>query len=166
VEQLQEIITKIGFDWRLALANLFNFLIIFWLLKRYFFGPLAEIVNERRSRIEGGLRDAKAAEDALVAANVEEREIIAVAKKEAEEIINQARMQARLLEERAKKKIITLRDDELAKAAVDIVRDKEELMAIVKESAGELVARGMRQALKEELDTTAQMRITNTLMNI
>jgi F0F1-type ATP synthase membrane subunit b/b' len=42
------ILGKIGFDWQVALANLVNFLIIFWILKKFAFKPVREILQKDR----------------------------------------------------------------------------------------------------------------------
>ncbi|MDP3989229.1 MAG: F0F1 ATP synthase subunit B [bacterium] len=164
MDQLNDILTKIGFDWQLALASLVNFLIIFWILKRYFFKPLGDTIEERQKRIEGGLRDAHESELALLRAKEECQLLIIQAKKEAEEVISSARDQARLLEDRAKKKIVALRDEEMAKAQQEIAKERDELMATVKRSAAELVGHGMMRVFEEELDRSAQERVVTRLV--
>jgi F0F1-type ATP synthase membrane subunit b/b' len=61
-----EILGKIGFDWQVALANLVNFLIIVFLLKKFAFKPIAKIIQDRQNKINEGLENAKkAAEEAM-----------------------------------------------------------------------------------------------------
>ncbi|MBU4369492.1 ATP synthase F0 subunit B, partial [Patescibacteria group bacterium] len=56
---LQRILGNLGFDWRMALANLVNFLIIFFVLKKYAFKPIKEKLEEREKKIKTGLEDAE-----------------------------------------------------------------------------------------------------------
>ena len=50
-----EILGNIGFDWPVALANLVNFLIIFFLLHKFVFKPLGKTVEKRKRDIADGL---------------------------------------------------------------------------------------------------------------
>ena len=83
-----EILAKIGFDWQVALANLVNFLIIFFLLKKFLFGPIAKTLAERKKAISEGLQNAALATDALSEAKKEGDKIIAEAKAQANTIIS------------------------------------------------------------------------------
>ena len=59
---IYEILQKIGFDWQVALANLVNFLIILFLLKKFAFKPIAKLIKDRQDKISEGLQKAKEAE--------------------------------------------------------------------------------------------------------
>ncbi|ABB23931.1 MULTISPECIES: F0F1 ATP synthase subunit B [Chlorobium/Pelodictyon group] len=57
------------FDWFTFWAQLLNFLILVWLLKRFLYRPVLEAIDEREKKISGELRDAdegrKQAEQAI-----------------------------------------------------------------------------------------------------
>jgi hypothetical protein len=55
------ILANLGFDWRVALANLVNFLVIILILKYFAFKPIAKIINEREDKIKKGIEDAERA---------------------------------------------------------------------------------------------------------
>ena len=69
-----DILGKIGFDWQVAVANLVNFLIIFFILKRYAFKPIANIIKERQDQVNEGLDNAKLAETNLMQAEQEKED--------------------------------------------------------------------------------------------
>ena len=81
MESLLEILGKIGFDWQVALANTVNFLIIFFLLKKFIFPSISKHITERQKKISEGLEKAKEAEarlkdiDALGLKTVREAEV-------------------------------------------------------------------------------------------
>jgi len=56
------ILTKMGFDWQVALANTFNFLIIFFILKHFAFKPIKSAIEKRKNVIQEGLDKAQEAE--------------------------------------------------------------------------------------------------------
>lgn len=52
---MTEILSKIGFDWHLALSHTVNFLIIFILLVKFALPKLKKTIDERKAKIEEGL---------------------------------------------------------------------------------------------------------------
>ena len=61
---MEEILSKIGFDYRVALANLVNFLIVLWVLQKFAFPKIQIVLAERQAKIRKGLADAEAAKQA------------------------------------------------------------------------------------------------------
>jgi len=136
---IYEILQKIGFDWQVALANLFNFLIIFFIFKKFGFPYIKKIINERQRKISEGLDKAEEADVRL-------REIdnIGIKKlKEAEQksidMINKAKQSAKIIEEELIKKAEEKQKNLLAQTQLYYVRQKEESERLVLKEAEEIV---------------------------
>lgn len=145
-----EILGTIGFDWRVALANLVSFLIIFWLLKKYAFGPMARIIKERQSKIAEGLDNAGKAEEHLQQAQATAAVTITDAKKEANSIVASATDQGKNIIGEA-----TAQAEIKAKGVLDaankkIDADREAMQSEVEAHAAEVVVRGIEKILSEE----------------
>src|SRR3989338_8171266 len=71
---MQEFINTFHIDWKLMIAQLFNFAIVF--LVFYFLAakPLKKLMKERGEKIENGLLDAKAGAELLQKATLEYEE--------------------------------------------------------------------------------------------
>ena len=67
------------------------FLLTLWVLKRYAFGPIQKLVDERRERIRQSLEEADHARAEARSLLEEHRKLIAQAKGEAEEILAETR---------------------------------------------------------------------------
>ena len=91
MQAILDILGNIGFDWPVALANFVNFLIIFYILKRFAFGPISKVLSDRRKKIEQGLTDAKKAETSLMMAEEERKRIVTEAEREGDKLITKAR---------------------------------------------------------------------------
>ncbi|MDP3955656.1 MAG: ATP synthase F0 subunit B [bacterium] len=163
MEALTDIITKVGFDWRLALANFVNFLIVFWVLKRFFFEPLRDLSSKRIALLAKQVVDADTAANEKAKAGAYHEHAIYEAKNEAESIITTAREQSKMLEERAKVKILELRNETIKKARDDIEREKKELRTQARKEAGSLVAYGMKTVFDQTLSTAQTELITKKL---
>jgi len=47
---------KMGFDWHMALFNLVNFLILYFILKKYLFGSISATIAERQKKVADAAR--------------------------------------------------------------------------------------------------------------
>jgi len=56
MEIASSVLSKLGFDWQVALANLVNFLIVYFLLKKVVFNKLRDAIIERKAKTEEGVR--------------------------------------------------------------------------------------------------------------
>ncbi len=75
----------------LMIYTLITFGILLWVLKRYAFGPLQKIIDQRRDAIESSIRAAEETRSEADRLLAEYRQSIADAKNEAEDIIERAR---------------------------------------------------------------------------
>lgn len=81
---------KLGFDWQIALANLVNFGLIFFLLNKLVFKKLAQSIQERKEIIEEGVNNSIQSETLLSQAKQDAEKTKQEAKQEALGIIADA----------------------------------------------------------------------------
>lgn len=60
-------------DWFTFVAQILNFLVLIWLMKRFLYGPIINAMDQRESRIAARLSDASAAEETAIASEHEYR---------------------------------------------------------------------------------------------
>ena len=156
---ISEILSNLGFNWRVALANLVNFLIIFWLLKHFALKPIEKMINGRQNKIEKGIEDAKKASSELQMAKQTSEKIILDARQEANKIValtyqetEKIASENKLLQEEQAKQIAT-------KAEKMIVQKKEKMMQDVKSQIAELVITATKKFIKEDLTKEKQKEI-------
>lgn len=133
MSEILNILGSVGFNWHVALANFFNFLIILILLNIFFFKKLGKVINERHDAIEQGLNNARDAEQALLSAHDEKATIIKSAHQEKGEMLKRAEDDA--------KKIVADRTIE-AEREISAVKEKlaeseRNLKSSVEQSFGE-----------------------------
>lgn len=91
-----EILSEFGFDPKLFIAQVINFLILAFLFKKFLYKPLLGAVKKREEEIKKGLDSAQKAEEALLSAEDKKDKILNKAAKEAEDIINNSKKSAQL----------------------------------------------------------------------
>jgi F-type H+-transporting ATPase subunit b len=86
----------------LMIWTLISFAIAFFVLRRYAFGPIQKVIDERRQRIREALAEADRARDESRKLLEEHRELRAGARSEAEGILTEARRVADSMRERVR----------------------------------------------------------------
>jgi len=160
-----EILGKIGFDWQVALANLVNFIIVFFVLKKFAFEPINKIIKERQNKIDQGLENAKLAEtDRMMARELRETEL-SKAKKEANDIVglaqqksNEMVLMSKTNAEKEKNQIIKEGEKEVLEKKEAIKKEAEKEMSI-------LVISGVEKILREKLTTLQQEEYIKKVLN-
>ena len=87
---MSELLHALGINWKLLLAQGFNFGILLIVLTLFVYRPLMKLMAERREKIEGGIKNAEAMEGKMKEINVIKQETLAKADKQAVEIIGSA----------------------------------------------------------------------------
>lgn len=166
MENLLNILGKVGFDWQVALANLFNFLIIFFILKKFAFGPIGKLIKERQDAISKGLSDAdknkklldntqKEYEKVLLAARSEANQLIVDAKKDAQDKKDQ-------LLEQARKEVAIVLDS--GKKALEV--EKVKIVEEARKEIVDIVMRVSEKVLGEKVDANYNSKIVKELNNL
>ena len=104
-----EIIKDFGVDPLLLSAQIVNFLIIFFILRKFALKPILDILKKREDTIKDGLRDAEAGRKILEEAKENEKSILKSANTNAEKIINVSKLEAieasKEIEEKTRKEV-------------------------------------------------------------
>lgn len=160
-----EILKDFGVNPVLLVAQIVNFLIILFVLKRFMYKPVLDMLKKREDQIRNGLKSAEEGEKKLTEAEEKERQIlhkaqeradkilgdskieaqelkdeaVLTAKKEAEKIIAQAKetieQEEKLAEERLTKKIGQIAISLLEKSLTGIFGEKEQKLILKKATA-------------------------------
>lgn len=95
MEQILTILGSVGFNWHVALANFFNFLIILFLLNKFFFKKIGKTISDRHRVIEEGLNKASEGERILHTAHEEKEKIIKEAHVKESRILEESELKAK-----------------------------------------------------------------------
>lgn len=149
-----ELLQAFGLDYKLLLANLINFVLLLFILKKILYKPLIQFIQDRTKKIEEGLKHAEQAEKTLAEAKTHQDEVLTQARKEASEVIEaartQAETQAQSLLEKAKAESVEV----VEKAKRDISVEREQALQNAKQEIASLVMLTTEKVLREKLDAT------------
>lgn len=134
-------ISSLGLDPKLLILQIVSFVIVFWVLKRYAFGPIIKMLDERYQKIEGSISHAEELEETNKQAEANARKLLQEARKQAEEVINRGHEEAGA--------IINQAETQAGERAAKIIKDGENRIA------GE-VTKAQAELKKETLGLVAQ----------
>lgn len=152
-------LAELGISLPALLFELINFGILFWVLKRYAYGPIVKTLENRRRHIEESLKaaDAALAERAKIAD--ERQEIIAKAKAHATEIVSEARGEA----ETKKSSIIAEAESTAEHIVEQAKRETDRQLAAAHDQlsseARKLVVAATSELIDEKLDAAKDAKL-------
>ena len=155
-----EVLTNIGFDWQVALANFINFMLIFFIMKKYVFGPTKEVIEKRKKTIQSGIDNAKNSETELLVAKQKADEELKKARNEANQIVAKAKESGDDLLARAEKDAAGKADQKMAEAHKNIEKQKEQMEKQLLEKTAGLVVKGVEKILNEDIDNAKNQSIS------
>ncbi|MCA9352964.1 F0F1 ATP synthase subunit B [Patescibacteria group bacterium] len=161
-----EILGTIGFDYRVAIANLVSFLIIYFILKRYVFGPVKKLIDERQATIQSGIDKAQQSETELLVAQQKAEEEIKSAKAEANQIIAEAKEVADVQVQQAKNNAHKEASQILENANVQIEKNKIQMEQELFQKTAHLVALGVQKILDEDVDQKRNATLNERALEI
>ena len=156
---MDELIKTFHIDWKLLLAQIINFGIVLFVLWRFALKPLMKVMEKRGKEIEKSLDDAKKIEENLARTEQEREEKILQAKKEASQIIEEARNQGQIqghkLVENAKAEVQTV----IAGAKEQIAQEKVKILSDIKSEVSGLVIETTKKVLSETMNENMDSKI-------
>lgn len=121
------------------LAQLIVFFIVFFLLKKFAFGPITDVLEQRRRRIEQSMADAERIKAQLAEAEVRQQEILDKAHAQAKKLIDEAKASSAALSDRKTQEAIREAEQIIAKANAATSAERAKMFADLKAELGQLV---------------------------
>lgn len=154
-----EITRTFNITWPLFISQCVSFLVVAFLLKKFAFGPIQAMLEQRRSRIAEGENKLKLIERQLAESEQTTAAAIAKANDEAVRMINEAKQGAAALSEQSSQEAIAQAQQILAKAEAAAKADRDRLSLELKREFGRLVAATTSQVTGKVLNADDQKRI-------
>ncbi|MDR0418399.1 MAG: F0F1 ATP synthase subunit B [Puniceicoccales bacterium] len=158
MDALTDVLENFGVHWQLLLIQSLNFLCVVGILYYFAFKPILKTMEERRTKIESGLRYAEEMREQLARSDVAVREQLAQAKEEARQIIEDAKRQAQDYAAKQKEEIEQLTQNMIASAKQNIADERAKMIVDLKDEVKVLVADMAAKVLARELSSEERTR--------
>jgi F-type H+-transporting ATPase subunit b len=152
--KIMEILENFGIDWMLTLGGIINFLIILFVLKKFLYKPVFEMLKKREDAIKEGLAKADESQKALDAALTKEKKIIKEAQDTAKKILDDAKEQglvvAKDIEEKAKKQADRMLEDAKNQIAIETKHAEQQLNKHISELSVALLKKSLDRVFSDK----------------
>ncbi|HIP52405.1 MAG TPA: F0F1 ATP synthase subunit B [Chromatiales bacterium] len=144
-------------------AQIATFAVLVWFIQKFLWGPLTNMMEERKKRIAEGLAAAdrgkherelaeQRAKDVLHEAKVQAAEIVGMAQKRAAEIVDEAKEDARTEGERI-----------IESAKAEIEQETNRAREQLREQVGSLALNAAQRILQREIDASAHADVVQSI---
>ena len=135
------------------------FLIALFVLKRYAFGPIQKLIDERRERIRRALDEADDARDEARKLLEEHRKLIAQAKGEAEEILSETRRVAEANQRRMREETEADRQRRIEETRRQVETETRRALEQIRAEVADLSLIAAEKVTRKSLDGADQRRL-------
>jgi F-type H+-transporting ATPase subunit b len=143
----------------LMIWTLICFAITFFILKRFAFGPIQQMIDQRRERIRQSLQEADNARDEARRLLEEHRALIGSARKDAEEILTEARRVADSQRERVKREAEEDRQRRMEETRRQIEAETQRALGEIRREVATLALIATEKVTAGALDANAHRQL-------
>ncbi len=149
-----EILKEFGIDGYLLGAQVVNFLIVLFLLKKFLYKPVLELLKKRENTIKEGIEKAEQARIRLEKVVEEEKRILKTATESAKKIIEHAKQDAidisKQIQEDSKKQAEKMIQDAQSQIARESVNAEKRLTTYIARVAAQFLQKSLSQFFSEK----------------
>jgi F-type H+-transporting ATPase subunit b len=143
----------------LMIWTLVCFAVVFFVLRKFAFGPIQKIINERRERIRESLDEADKARAEAHRLIEEHRALLAQARTDAEEILNEARKVSEAQRARVKEETESDRQRRLEDTRKQIEAETQKALGQIRAEVAELTLAATSKVTGKVLDSADHKRL-------
>ena len=148
-----------GIHWSLLIAQVVNFFLVVLVLKKFAFGPIQALLEQRRERIVAGEEKLKRIEKQLAESEATSAAAIAKANEDAQRLIAEAKEGAASFSQQKAQEATAQAQQILVKAEAAANADRQRISAELKREFGRLVSSTTSQVTGKVLTSDDQARI-------
>jgi len=130
---------ELGIQWKVLIAQLINFSIVFFVLWRFAYRPIFRVLETRRQKIAESVANAEKIKTELARIETERKRVLAQAGDVANQMIEEARDAAARVREAETQKAVAAAEQIVTKARAAAAQEHTRMLAELKREVGRLV---------------------------
>ena len=155
-----QIFENFGIQPTLLLAQIVNFLIILFLLKKFFYKPIIKVLEDRKNRIEDSLKNADLISEKLAKTDEKSRLIIEGAQKNAQDLISDAKSEAGRILNQAQEDARAAGQEAIIQVRAQIENERVKMQKELEDQTLNLVIGVVKKVLSKTLSVKEKQTIT------
>ena len=160
MDVITQIFSNFGVTWPKFIAQVILFLVVYWVLNKYAFGPVLKMLTERRRRIEEGQHNAERIKKQLADAELRYQEVLRKANEDATRLLEEARTSSDAISQKQLQQAIKDAEGIIAKAQDTIVQERNKMVSEVKKEMVDLVVKTTAKVVGKVITPEDQKRLS------
>lgn len=153
---MEALVSTFHLDWKMVVAQLLNFAIVFFVLYRYALKPLATLMDDRKKTIQQGLADAQNNAQKVEEINMLYDQELARARAESQKLLHEMKQEVENKREDLIKKAQSETKALIENAEIEIESQKKKILIEARKEIGTLVADSINKVLVNSLDSESK----------
>jgi F-type H+-transporting ATPase subunit b len=149
----------LGIQWPKLIAQFVNFAIVLFVLWRFAYKPVFQLLEARRQKIADGIANADKIKAQLAETEAERKRVLAEAGDNANKLIDDARQAAARVREVETQKAIAAAEQIVSKAREAAAQERAQMLASLKREVGRLVVQTTSTVTGKVLTADDQKRL-------
>ena len=149
----------LGIQWPKLIAQFVNFAIVLFVLWRFAYKPVFQLLEARRQKIADGIANADKIKAQLAETEAERKRVLAEAGDNANKLIDDARQAAARVREVETQKAISAAEQIIIKAREAAAQERAQMLASLKREVGRLVVQTTSTVTGKILTADDQKRL-------
>jgi F-type H+-transporting ATPase subunit b len=154
-----EILGNLGINGKIFLAQIVNFFLLMYILKRFLYKPLLNIMQEREKRIKEGLKNADKAEARILEIEAKSEKQLEKTTREADKILEKAHLEG----EDHRKDLLRETQEEISRLKEDakesLKKEKELIMLEIRKETGEIAIQIAQKIIQEKISSPEKRKL-------
>lgn len=153
-----EILSDFGVEPILLLAQVVNFIVLLYILKRFLYKPILKILDERKRKIETSVKQSEEIQKKLDEVSQKQIEILDKAKEESEQIIKNAKNEAKTLADQIQSDASIQAEDAMKRTQQTLQLEKQKMISEAKQEIGDVVVTVTEKVIQKTLTKSDKER--------
>ena len=159
MDLLKGILNNFGVEWPQFIAQLLVFAIVYFILKKYAFGPIVNVLEQRRLRIVEAMANADKVKKELAETEARKKQVLQEAVEQAQKIVAEAKQSADAVRARLEQEAVTEAERIVARAREAGQLEVDRLKVDFQREAGRLVVMAAQKVTGKILTPDDQRRL-------
>lgn len=153
----------LGIDWTALLLQTISFIILVFILAKWIYPPIAEMLDRHDKKIDDAMKAAEEAKKHAAESEAKTAEILEKSRSEAADIVEAAKQESAEILVKAEEDAATRAEAIVANARADLERDVEQARAALRGEVVDLVALATEKVIDTKIDNQDEKIINSVL---
>ncbi|MFH1193469.1 MAG: F0F1 ATP synthase subunit B [bacterium] len=154
-----ELLSKLGIDWKLLIAQIVNFLVLMAVLYKFLYKPVLKVLDDRKEKIDKAIKQAEEIEKNLFKSEAERSKALQEARNEAGKIIAETKEMSEKLKEELLNKTRLESSAILEQGRRELASEKETMFKELKGEVADMVKVAVEKITRGEMTEKLDKKI-------